>query len=414
MKKCLRKAGVLALAVVMVLSMCMLSGCAVLDLLASFGSHTVTFELNGGELISGELVQEVKNGSAAVAPVVENGRLALSWDKDFSEVKEDMVVVAQWTKVAMPATELASYVQERTVTVNSTHINGSEAAGSGFFIDDQGTLVTNYHVIEGSAALSVQVFDGGIYDVLQVIDFNPNHDLAILKVDYMGSKYLELCEDAAMTGETVYAVGSALGTLSGTFTTGTISSTSRTIGLIDCLQMDAAISHGNSGGPLVNEYGEVLGVNSFSYTDGESLNLAIKVDYIRQLPMDKNMTVNEYEEWFTTESSRSWSPQDDYGDFYYSTVNTYHAVTGASCLYSVTGEDYESGYHDMCDYYIYDYDMAEYDEYVAYLKSQGFLFDSDETFGGGISYYYYNDLSGVLVDLFVTSDNESLMIWVST
>jgi len=233
-------------------------------------------------------------------------------------------------------------------------------------------------------------------------------------VDYMGSKYLELCEDAAMAGETVYAVGSALGTLSGTFTTGTISSTSRTIGLIDCLQMDAAISHGNSGGPLVNEYGEVLGVNSFSYTDGESLNLAIKVDYIRQLPMDKNMTVNEYEEWFTTESSRSWSPQDDYGDFYYSTVNTYHAVTGASCLYSVTGEDYESGYHDMCDYYIYDYDMAEYDEYVAYLKSQGFLFDSDETFGGGISYYYYNDLSGVLVDLFVTSDNESLMIWVST
>ena len=413
MKNTTRRVVSLALALVMVLSLCLLSGCALTDMLP-FGKHTVVFNLNGGTLVSGELAQEVKNGGAAVAPVAENGRKTLSWDRDFSNVREDMTVNAVWTSTEMSSTEVAAYVQERTVTVYSTHINGGESAGSGFFIDASGTMVTNYHVIEGSASLSVQVHDGGTYNVLNVVDFDPVHDLAVLKVDYASDKYLTLSETPAQTGEVVYAVGSALGTLTGTFTTGTISSTARTIGLIDCLQMDAAISHGNSGGPLVNAYGEVLGVNSFGYSNGQNLNLAIKVDYIRQLGMDKNWTVNEYEEWFTTESSRSWSPQDSNGNFYYSTINTYQAVTGAVCNYSVNSEsDYVTGYVDMYDHYIYDYDMNQYDQYVEYLKSQGFIFHSDESFGNGISYYYYNELSGVLVDLFITTDYERLMIYVT-
>lgn len=411
MRNKFRKAGAAALAAVMLLGLCLLSGCGLTDFLGSLGTHTVTFQLNGGELISGALIQQVKNGQAAVAPEAENGKLALSWDKDFSEVREDMVVVAQWSKVAMPATELAAYVQARTVTVDTVHISGGESSGSGFFIDDQGTLVTNYHVIEGACAITVRTFDGSVLNVLQVIDYEPNHDLAVLKADCTGNEYLELAEEEAVTGEPAYAVGSPLGFLDGTFTAGTISATSRAIGLIDCLQMDAAISHGNSGGPLVNEYGEVLGVNSFGYSEGENLNLAIKVKHIRELPMDKNLTVREYEEWYTTESARSWSPQDDYG-YYYSTVNTYQAVTGAACLYSVTGEEYTDGYVDMNEYYIYEYNTAQYDEYVAYLKTEGFLFDSDEAFSGGTSYYYYNEVSGVLIDLFVTSDSQSLMIWV--
>jgi hypothetical protein len=57
--------------------------------------------------------------------------------------------------------------------------------------------------------------------------------------------------------------------------------------------------------------------------------------------------------------------------------------------------------------------MNQYDQYVEYLKSQGFIFHSDEAFGNGISYYYLNELSGVLVDLFITTDNERLMIYVT-
>ena len=182
-------------------------------------------------------------------------------------------MIAQWTKVALSSTDLAEYVQERTVTVNVTKIAGDNTAGSGFFIDDEGTIVTNYHVIESATAMSVEVNSGGSYDVEEsIVDFSKIYDLAILKIDMTGNEYLDISKEDVKTGEQVYAVGSSLGTLTGSFTAGIVSSTSRIVGLIDCIQMDAAISSGNSGGPLVNVYGEVVGINAYSYINGENLN----------------------------------------------------------------------------------------------------------------------------------------------
>jgi len=383
-----------------------LSGCGV-------PTYTVTFDLNGGELVSGETQQRVAEGSAAVAPEATNGRLELSWDKDFTNVTGDMTVTAQWNKAAMSTTDLAAYVQERTVTVNVETVTGNSAAGSGFFIDDQGTIVTNYHVIDGAVSMSVEVSDGATYSVQKIIDFSQVYDLALLKIDVSGNSYLELSTDGVKTGEQVYAVGSALGTLTGSFTAGTVSSTSRTVGMIDCIQMDAAISSGNSGGPLVDIYGDVVGINTYSYVDGENLNLAIKTSTLDVLSRDKNYTVNDYKEWYITESSRSYSPYDG-TYYYYSTVNTYQVVTGAECLYSVdTYGNYSECYYDCSEFYMYDYVVSEYDAYVAYLKSIGFVFQDSEIFDGGTSYYYMNEKDGILVDLFITLDNANLCIWVS-
>jgi hypothetical protein len=274
--------------------------------------------------------------------------------------------------------------------------------------------VTNYHVIDSATTMSVEVSDGGSYDVKSIIDFSEVYDLAILKIDMTGSKYLDICEDDVNAGEQVYAVGSALGTLTGTFTGGMVSSVSRTIGLIDCIQMDSAISSGNSGGPLVNEYGEVVGINAFSYINGENLNLAIKVATLDKLACDKNYTQNDYKEWYITEASRSFSPMDENGNYYYSTVNTYQVVTGAACLYSVDSDgNYYDGYFDMYTYYIYSYVVSQYDTYVAYLKSIGFVYQDYETFDNGTSYYYLNEKDGIVVDLFVTSDSSNLCIWIS-
>ncbi|HXK77808.1 MAG TPA: trypsin-like peptidase domain-containing protein [Oscillospiraceae bacterium] len=376
-------------------------------------AYTVSFDLNGGELVSGETQQRVAEGSAAVAPEATNGRLELSWDKDFTNVTGDMTVTAQWNKAAMSTTDLAAYVQERTVTVNVETVTGNSAAGSGFFIDDQGTIVTNYHVIDGAVSMSVEVSDGATYSVQKIIDFSQVYDLALLKIDVSGNSYLELSTDGVKTGEQVYAVGSALGTLTGSFTAGTVSSTSRTVGMIDCIQMDAAISSGNSGGPLVDIYGDVVGINTYSYVDGENLNLAIKTSTLDVLSRDKNYTVNDYKEWYITESSRSYSPYDG-TYYYYSTVNTYQVVTGAECLYSVdTYGNYSEGYYDCSEFYMYDYVVSEYDAYVAYLKSIGFVFQDSEIFDGGTSYYYMNEKDGILVDLFITLDNANLCIWVS-
>lgn len=374
----------------------------------SKNNYVVTFDLNGGELVEGDVKQEVEEGMSASAPEVKNGRMALEWDKDFSNVTEDIKVTAQWSKQPMETTELAEYVQERTVTVNVTSILGNESVGSGFFIDNQGTIVTNYHVIDKGSEMTVQASDGGNYDVQYIIDFSPVYDLAILKIDITDNPYLEFEEESVKAGEQVYAVGSALGTLTGSFTAGTVSSTSRTIGLIDCIQIDAAISHGNSGGPLVDSYGDVVGINTFSYGEGENLNLAIKPTVLEKLSRDKNFTVSDFKEWYITESSRSYSPYNG-EHFYYSLINTYSTVTGVSCLASSDGENTIEGYNDCYQYYFYKYDASNYDDYVDYLKGIGFKYNDSKQTEAGMTYYYYNEKDNILMELRISSDNTILV-----
>ena len=407
-----------ALSIILIATMLLslLTGCGLLRK----PQYTVTFDPNGGELVSGSLTQTITKGESAVPPTLKNGRMELSWSGSWENIEADTTVTAQWTKVPMSTSDLAEYVQERTVTVNVSTLNGGGSTGSGFFIDDHGTIVTNFHVIDLAAEITVEAGTGGSYPVEYVVDFNNIYDMAILKIDWEGSPYLELATEPARTGDSVYAVGSALGELTGTFTAGTVSSTKRTYGKIDCIQMDAAISNGNSGGPLVNEYGEVVGINTASYVNGENLNLAIKIEQLSMLARDKNWTVREFKEWYETESSRSWSPvrTDSSGQrhYYYSLVNHYGQVTGAVCLYSVdeleSGNDVHDGYLDMYDFYVYDYYSNQYDQYVEYLKSVGFEYQESEQFGGGTSYYYYNEKDEILVDLFILKDFSQIWIWV--
>ena len=87
-------------------------------------------------------------------------------------------------------------------------------------------------------------------------------------------------------------------------------------------------------------------------------------------------------------------------------------MTGAPCLFSY--DEYGNignGYYDCCVCYVYDYATSQYDTYVSYLKERGFIFEDSETFNDGVSYYYVNEKDGVLIDLFITSDNLNLMIW---
>ena len=323
-------------------------------------------------------------------------------------------------KKPMDTADLAEYVQERTVTVNVEKITGSKSSGSGFFIDSEGTIVTNFHVIDLAQAISVEMDNGASYPVTEIVDFSNLYDLAILKIDVKDHPYLELAEKDARTGEQVYAVGSALGTLTGSFTGGMVSSTKRTYGEIDCIQMDAAISPGNSGGPLVNVYGEVVGINTASYTTGENLNLAIKISELDRLARDKDWSVNKFKEWYEQESSRSWSPtykkSDGSTGYLYSLVNNYQTVTGAKCLQSCdNGEEGKKvdGYRDMFDYYIYEYNTSEYDKYVEYLKSIGFEYEDSETKDNwtGTSYYYYNEKDEIMIDLYVLKDFSQIWIW---
>ena len=373
-------------------------------------TYTVRFDLNGGELISGEVEQVVNAGEAAIAPEAKNGIRQLNWDKDFSSVSDDLVVTAQWQKVKLDTADLAEYVQARTVTINATTLSGRSVSGSGFFIDDNGTLVTNWHVIEATTDISVMVDSGAKYDVTRIVDFSEICDLAILKIEFRGSQYLELSEEAARAGEKVYAVGSALGTLTGSFTSGIISSTKRTIGSVEYLQMDAAISHGNSGGPLVNEYGDVVGVNTLSYANGENLNMAIKIETLSKLKRDKNWSMREFNEWYAAETARSYDPWDDDGNYYYSTINTYQTITGRECFASISGGNAEEGYVSCYEKYVYDYDAKEYDQYVEYLKELDFAYYKGQTTNGDIVTSYYREKDGILMVFIVNTVDSYLVV----
>ena len=162
--------------------------------------------------------------------------------------------------------------------------NLGSGQGSGFVIDQQGHIVTNYHVVEGAQTVEVD-FSTGIKVYAEVIGTDLDSDLAVLKVNVETSQLVPLPlgdSDSASVGQTVVAIGNPYG-LSGSMTVGIISARGRildsmrqsTDGLYftagDLIQTDAAINPGNSGGPLINLNGEVIGVNRAIQTEGTTI-----------------------------------------------------------------------------------------------------------------------------------------------
>ena len=166
------------------------------------------------------------------------------------------------------------------------------ASGSGFFIDENGTAVTNYHVIDGAYTAKItESGNGNIYDVRAVLDYNKQNDWAVLQIDGSGFPYLPMGDgDSVSGGATVYAIGSPLG-LQNTISNGLISNVRREIEGVTYLQTTAAISHGSSGGALINQYGEVIGITSASFTDGENLGLALPISVIEGFSRENPRTL---------------------------------------------------------------------------------------------------------------------------
>ncbi len=153
--------------------------------------------------------------------------------------------------------------------------------GTGFVFDSGGKIVTNYHVLHGGHSAEV-IFDGTAYPVMSVLAYDRDADIAVLKADIDGIPPLTVCTDTHPVGMAVYAFGSSQG-LTATFSNGMITYDKRTDGGIEYIQHSAAISAGNSGGPLINEYGEVIGINTFEIQDAQNLNFAVSVSELRYL-----------------------------------------------------------------------------------------------------------------------------------
>ncbi len=148
-----------------------------------------------------------------------------------------------------------------------------EGAGSGFIIDPRGYILTNYHVVEGAQSIEVVLGDQSRYPA-KYIGADQRNDVALIKIDPKGKQLTTLKlgdSNALQVGQKVLAIGNPFGFQS-TLTTGVISALGRTVQtsqttLIDeAIQTDAAINRGNSGGPLIDSRGDVIGINSAIYT----------------------------------------------------------------------------------------------------------------------------------------------------
>ncbi len=176
----------------------------------------------------------------------------------------------------------ASYVDSCVcVNVTSTVQQGfyqyeASGAGSGFIISEDGYIVTNYHVIDGASTIKVTLNNGETYDAT-LIGGEELNDVAVLKVNGVtGLKPVVLGDsDSLVVGETVSTIGNALGSYSFSQTSGTVSATGRSVTMSDgtvmnMIQTDCTINNGNSGGPLFDQYGRVVGITSAKLSNNGS------------------------------------------------------------------------------------------------------------------------------------------------
>lgn len=166
----------------------------------------------------------------------------------------------------------------------------SEGSGSGFVIDREGHIVTNYHVIENAESIEVTFSDETVTPAT-VLGSDPRNDLAVLKVDLDASHLfpVTLGRSADLrVGQRAIAIGNPFG-LDRTLTVGVVSALERPLQLDDnrtifnVIQTDAAINPGNSGGPLLNSRGEVIGVNTAVRQDAQGIGFAVPVDTVHRV-----------------------------------------------------------------------------------------------------------------------------------
>jgi len=172
----------------------------------------------------------------------------------------------------------------------------SEGAGSGFVIDQQGHILTNFHVVQGAQEIEVTLGDQTRYQA-KVVGGDPRNDVALLKIDPKGRKLTVLPfgdSRSIQVGQRVLAIGNPFGFQS-TLTTGVISALGRTVStgresfIDEAIQTDAAINRGNSGGPLLNSAGEVIGMNTAIFTPSGTtagIGFAIPIHTARQIAQD--------------------------------------------------------------------------------------------------------------------------------
>ena len=200
--------------------------------------------------------------------------------------------------IAEIANKVSPSVVSVVTSIKTTGFLGQDyeaaAAGTGIIVTSDGYILTNKHVIDGATSISVILNDGTTYENVELSATDPLNDVAFLKVNDVSDLTSATLGDSKTinVGQQVMAIGNALGQYQNTVTVGVVSGLGRSVTasdedgrnvetLTDMIQTDAAINSGNSGGPLVNAAGEVIGINTATSTPAENMGFAIPISSVK-------------------------------------------------------------------------------------------------------------------------------------
>ena len=227
---------------------------------------------------------------AAPAPAATPTRSVAQQPLPSDLSQEELQNIEVFREASASVVYLTSLARYRGFFFDETQIQG---AGTGFFWDDKGHIVTNYHVIEGAERFEVTLSDHSVHEA-RLVGHAPEKDLAVLRIEVPASQALPLRLGRSadlLVGRKVLAVGNPFG-LDQTLTVGVISALGRELTspagrtIRDVIQTDAAINPGNSGGPLLDSAGRLVGVNTAIYSpSGASagIGFAVPVDTVKRL-----------------------------------------------------------------------------------------------------------------------------------
>jgi serine protease Do len=185
-------------------------------------------------------------------------------------------------QVQMTARDIIDASSPAIVRIES----GEAKVGTGFILSADGLIATNLHVIEGESSIHVKLYkDPTEYPATVIVGVDKGHDLALLRITPKKAlPVLRLGDSSAVSpGDKIYAIGNPLGVFDYSITDGLISQVRPLSPELTILQISAAISQGSSGGPLFNQFGEVIGVTTAIITQGQAINLAVPANYLRPM-----------------------------------------------------------------------------------------------------------------------------------
>lgn len=229
-------------------------------------------------------------GSILALQLADNGNLG--GGSSIQYAKDDgnkMVTKDEQTIASVVATVSPSVVSIVTTTSSRQSAYAEQAAGTGMIVTKDGYIMTNKHVVRGAQKVSVITSEGKTYDDVSIVGTDPLNDIAFLKIKDVSNLPAVTLGDSktVRTGQNVIAIGNALGQYQNTVTSGIISGLGRPVvasdgassseSLSDLLQTDAAINAGNSGGPLLNSAGQVIGINTAVAQDAQSIGFSIPI-----------------------------------------------------------------------------------------------------------------------------------------